>query len=96
VHAPGTILNDQFKGPDAWEAYLKAVETATPVIRAIGVTDYYSTESYERVCEAKRLNRLQNCDLIFPNIEMRLDWNRQGPLGECSPACQSRESRSPK
>ena len=72
VHAPGTILNDQFGGPEAWEAYLKALETATPVIRAIGVTDYYSTEVYERVCEAKRLNRLQNCNLIFPNIEMRL------------------------
>lgn len=72
VHAPGTILNDQFRGPDAWETYLKALETAAPVISAIGVTDYYSTEIYERVCEAKRLNRLAGCDLIFPNIEMRL------------------------
>jgi ABC-type lipoprotein export system ATPase subunit len=72
VHAPGTVLNDQFKGGDSWEGYLKALETAKPAIRAIGVTDYYSTESYERVCEAKRLGRLQGCDLIFPNIEMRL------------------------
>jgi hypothetical protein len=72
VHAPGTVLNDQFNGTDSWEGYLKALETATPAIRAIGVTDYYSTESYERVSEAKRQGRLPGCDLIFPNIEMRL------------------------
>lgn len=72
VHAPGTVLNDQFKGADSWEGYLKALETATPAIRAIGVTDYYGTESYERVCEVKQQGRLSGCDLIFPNIEMRL------------------------
>lgn len=76
VHAPGTVLNDQFRGPDKWESYLKALETATPAIRAIGVTDYYSTESYERVCEAKQQGRLSGCDLIFPNIEMRLGTER--------------------
>jgi hypothetical protein len=43
-----------------------------PAIRAIGVTDYYSTETYERVGEAKRNGRLMDCRLIFPNIEMRL------------------------
>jgi hypothetical protein len=72
VHAPGTVLNDQFKGANSWEGYLKALETAMPAIRAIGITDYYSTESYERVCEAQRRWRLTGCDLIFPNIEMRL------------------------
>ncbi len=72
VHAPGTVLNDQFKGTDKWETYLTALETAVPAIRAIGVTDYYSTEGYERVCEAKRQGRLPGYDLIFPNIEMRL------------------------
>jgi hypothetical protein len=72
VHAPGTVLNDQFKGVDSWEGYLNALETAKPAIRAVGVTDYYTTESYERVCEAKRSGRLPSCDLIFPNIEMRL------------------------
>jgi hypothetical protein len=72
VHAPGTILNDQFKGPDSWEEYLTALEAATPLIRALGVTDYYSTEIYERVVDEMRLGRLAGCDLIFPNIEMRL------------------------
>jgi energy-coupling factor transporter ATP-binding protein EcfA2 len=72
IHAPGTILNDQFGGPEEWEKYLVAVETAFPPIQAIGVTDYYSTESYERMRQAKLADRLPNCDLIFPNVEMRL------------------------
>ncbi|HEY1945947.1 MAG TPA: hypothetical protein VGG97_03005, partial [Bryobacteraceae bacterium] len=72
IHAPGTVLNDQFKGADSWEKYLQALEQATPLICAIGVTDYYSTESYERVCESKRQGLLPACELIFPNIEMRL------------------------
>lgn len=72
VHAPGTVLNDQFKGSDSWERYLNALEAATPAIRAIGVADYYSTETYERVLEAKRNGSLVGCELIFPNIEMRL------------------------
>jgi hypothetical protein len=72
IHAPGTVLNDQFTGEDAWERYLHSVETATPVINALGVADYYSTRTYDRVCEARRSGRLQQCALIFPNIEMRL------------------------
>lgn len=72
IHAPGTVLNDQFKGVDSWEGYFNALEAATPAMKAIGVTDYYTTESYERVCEAKLSGRLPGCDLIFPNIEMRL------------------------
>jgi energy-coupling factor transporter ATP-binding protein EcfA2 len=72
VHAPGTVLNDQFKGEDRWELYFTALETAAPTIRAIGVADYYGSETYERVLNAKRQGRLQGCHLLFPNIEMRL------------------------
>jgi hypothetical protein len=42
IHAPGTVLNDQFKGADPWGDYLTALESRTPVIRALGITDYYS------------------------------------------------------
>ncbi len=72
IHAPGTVLNDQFEGTDSWEPYLEALERTAPPIRALGVTDYYNTETYERVIEAKRNGQLAACDLIFPNIEMRL------------------------
>lgn len=55
------------------EAYLAALEAAMPKIRAIGVTDYYLIDTYWRVRTAKQLGRLPDCNLIFPNIEMRLD-----------------------
>lgn len=72
IHAPGTVLNDQFTGADSWERYIEALEKASPPVRALGITDYYGTETYERVVEAKRNGRLATCDIIFPNIEMRL------------------------
>ena len=39
IHAPGTLMNDQFTGPTAWEDYLSALEAATPTIEAIAVTE---------------------------------------------------------
>ncbi len=36
-------MNNQFKGPTAWEDYLSALEAAIPHIEAIAVTDYYVT-----------------------------------------------------
>lgn len=71
IHAPGTIFNDQF-GPDPWEPYLAALEAATPTLKAIGITDYYGISTYQRVRAEKLQNRLPDCELVFPNIEMRL------------------------
>ncbi len=73
IHAPGTVLNDQFTGPDALNDYLEFLEASTPSIEVIGVTDYYSTETYEHICRLKADDdRLANCSLLFPNVEMRL------------------------
>lgn len=73
IHAPGTAMNNQFKGPTAWDDYLYALEEATPIIEAIAVTDYYVTETYQRVLEHQTAGRLKQVKLIFPNIELRLD-----------------------
>ena len=73
IHAPGTVINNQFSGPTAWPDYLSALEAATPTIEAIAVTDYYVTETYERVLEYKRDGRLPSAKLILPNVELRLD-----------------------
>jgi hypothetical protein len=51
LHAPGTVLNDQFAGADRWERYLTALEGCSPPIHGLGVTDYYVIDSYERVRE---------------------------------------------
>lgn len=72
VHAPGTLLNDQFKGSHPWNEYLTKLEQASPAIEAVGATDYYTLATYERLVEEKAKGRLPNVSLIFPNIEMRL------------------------
>ena len=71
IHAPGTVLNNQF-GENAWDEYLKQIENTVPIMRAIGITDYYSTDIYEKASESKRQGRLAACELLFPNIELRL------------------------
>ncbi|WP_430448618.1 TrlF family AAA-like ATPase [Rhodophyticola sp.] len=73
IHAPGTVMNNQFSGPSAWNDYLTALERATPVIEAIAVTDYYVTDTYEEVLRYKAAGRLPNAKLVFPNVELRLD-----------------------
>lgn len=71
LHAPGTILNNQYRGEDAWEQFLSKLEASTPRIRAIGITDYYSVDTYVAVREQKQAGRLPDVDLIFANVEMR-------------------------
>jgi hypothetical protein len=73
IHAPGTLLNDQFGSTDPWNAYLTAIENRTPKIEAIGVTDYYLTDTYEEFVQRKATGRLVAVKMIFPNIELRLD-----------------------
>jgi len=73
IHAPGTILNNQFKGKDPWKEYLNTLEGITPKIEAIAVTDYYVTDTYVEVLKHKENGRLSDVHLIFPNVELRLD-----------------------
>ena len=73
VHAPGTVLNDQFTGDDPWGDYFDALEASEPRIKAIAVTDYYLTDTYKHVVQEKANGRLPDVELIFPNVELRLD-----------------------
>src|SRR5712691_4315423 len=70
LHAPGTLLNDQFKGD--WGKYFDRIENASPIVRALGVTDYFSIEAYKEFLR-QRAKRLPNVQFVFPNVEMRLD-----------------------
>lgn len=72
IHAPGTHLNDQFTGTDAWPQYLTKIEQATPIISALGVTDYCSLATYERVVAERAKGRLPQVRLVFANVELRL------------------------
>ena len=73
IHAPGTILNNQFGSIDPWDAYLSAIENRMPRVEAIGVTDYYLTDTYEELLRRNAAGRLVGVKLIFPNLELRLD-----------------------
>ena len=73
IHAPGTVLNNQFGGSDPWEEYLTTLEALNPKIEAIAVTDYYVTDTYEKVLNYVQTGRLPFVKLIFPNVELRLD-----------------------
>jgi predicted ATPase len=73
IHAPGTVLNNQFGGSDPWGAYLDALEATAPQIEAIAVTDYYVTDTYEELLRQKATGRIPAVQLVFPNIELRLD-----------------------
>lgn len=77
IHAPGTVLNNQFGASNSWDSYLSAIESASPMIEAIGVTDYYVTETYEELLQHRAAGRLPNVKLVFPNIELRLDVRAQ-------------------
>jgi len=72
VHAPGTIREDRYPA-SGWDAYLVALETASPPLAAIGITDYCITRSYERAKAEREKGRLRNSGLLFPNIELRLN-----------------------
>ena len=72
IHTPGTVLEDRFPKDKGWELYLDALEAVTPRLQAIGVTDYCITRSYERMREEKAKGRLKDCEVLFPNVELRL------------------------
>lgn len=71
LHAPGTLFNDQFGGD--WEAYLTRIETSSPRIVALGVTDYFCIQTYRQVKARKVAGRLPDVGFIFPNVELRIE-----------------------
>lgn len=56
---------------DIWEKYISELEKISNV-SVIGITDYFSIEGYKKVLEYRKKGRLQNFDLILPNIEFRI------------------------
>lgn len=66
IHAPGTVLNNQFGGGSPWDTYLTNLESVTPKIEALAVTDYYLTDTYEEVLKHKAAGRLSDVQLTFP------------------------------
>ncbi|MDE1943592.1 MAG: AAA family ATPase [Betaproteobacteria bacterium] len=72
IHAPGTALNDQYKGADPWNDFLTKVENSDPPIRVLGITDYCGIDGYVETISRRNSGRLAGVGLIFPNVEFRL------------------------
>jgi ABC-type lipoprotein export system ATPase subunit len=81
VHTPASFqhefkfTNEQEKieyHSDIWEKYFDELEKISD-ISVIGVTDYFSIDGYMKALEYRNNMRLQNFDLILPNIEFRLN-----------------------
>jgi hypothetical protein len=70
IHAPGTVLNNLY-GPNDWDQYLTLIENSNPRIEALGITDYFVLDSYQKVLAYKAQGRLPDVQFIFPNVELR-------------------------
>lgn len=57
---------------DIFAKYIDELEKIQD-IAVIGITDYFSIEGYKKISEYRQAGRLENFDLILPNIEFRLD-----------------------
>jgi len=78
VHTPASVLGSraqQYAYYGDWDRYLTELETKASEhrISVVGVTDYWTIEGYKRLRSEKiENNRLENLDLLIPNIEGRL------------------------
>ena len=75
VHTPASYQHSFTPGDagiSVWDRYIDELEKIHDV-DAIGITDYFCIEGYKQILEYRKLGRLQNFKLIFPNIELRLN-----------------------
>ena len=71
IHSPGTTFEDRFGGDKSWDDYIARLESTSPAIEALGVTDYFRLDGYKKVIAKKTAGALKNVKFIFPNIELR-------------------------
>jgi hypothetical protein len=75
VHTPCSIVQ-QYGGdtPAVWDKYVKVLESLPEDVKILGITDYYFTDGYERVIEAREKHgRLPNIVTVLPIFEFRID-----------------------
>lgn len=71
IHSPGTTFEDRFGGDDSWDEYIDRLKTASPMIEALGVTDYFRLDGYKKVKSRWEAGDLGAIKFVFPNIELR-------------------------
>lgn len=70
IHTPSSAINN-FKN---WESYIRKLNEIIKKkdIRVLGITDYFSVEGYKKIIDRYQ-DKLENIDLLLPNVEFRLD-----------------------
>ena len=48
-------------------------QRSEPKIEALGVTDYFCIDTYKEVRKREESGRLPDVQLVFPNVELRID-----------------------
>lgn len=79
IHAPGTLLNDQFGGD--WPGYFAAIANARPEPVALGITDYFTLRAYKATVANRPAGSCPFVKLIFPNVELRLSLQTRDGAG---------------
>jgi len=81
IHTPASFHHEyKFEGEaekerpqgDIWEKYVRELERVHG-IAVIGIADYFGIEGYQKALQYRESGRLQNFNLVLPNIEFRLD-----------------------
>lgn len=75
VHVPGTRKNNQYKslkdGTPDWDQFIDIIHESD--VDAIGITDYFSLESFFTFSEKYTQKYPDDKKVFFPNLELRLD-----------------------
>jgi hypothetical protein len=71
VHAPGTKLADGYGTPAPWDEYCRLIEESD--VAVIGITDYFSLESYFQFLDEYRARYPDSEKVFFANLELRLN-----------------------
>lgn len=74
IHIPGTLKNDYGSGATL-DDFIQRINTSSPQIRALGITDYFVLDSYERILPLYKQGKMPEVKLLFANVELRFAVN---------------------
>lgn len=79
LHTPDTLFANNYGA--GWDGFLTAIETASPVAEALGITEYCSIEGYKEFAKYHAAGRAPGVRFFFPNVEFRLDLQTEKKRG---------------
>lgn len=68
IHTPESYQHEY----SSWDNYISELEKITDV-SVLGINDYFTIDGYKKILDCREKGKLNNFDLILPNIEFRLN-----------------------